>query len=149
MKKHLNKTMVEFVKEQHTILIEPQSLYEQNQIRALRFEKILNYANALSQTPRLGHFIPCDENDVPLEEPKENNYNMQSDVAYDLFNKNTIEYQQACERVLFEGCKYDSQRKAVVCNAKYIFYVGYYVVYEDLIKHNLPLTDNGAKFFGL
>lgn len=65
--------------------------------------KIVNYANFLKQPLKLGMFIPCDENDVPLYEPKANNYNMQSDVAYDLFNENTLEYQQAKERVIFDG----------------------------------------------
>lgn len=161
MKKHLNKTMVEFVLEQHTILIEPQSLYEQNQIRALRFEKILNYANALSQTPRLGHFIPCDENDVPLSSPIEYS-GMDSDAVA------TVKYyQQACDRVLFEGFFIDKlpndvMRLVVIVHKSVVCVFWYNLAkdkkwslsaqietYEDLIKHNLPLTDNGAKFFGL
>jgi len=31
----------------------------------------MRYANFISQTPKLGHFIPCDENDVHLVEPKD------------------------------------------------------------------------------
>lgn len=166
MKKHLNKTMVEFVLEQHTILIEPQSLYEQNQIRALRFEKILNYANALSQTPRLGHFIPCDENDVPLDEPLSMYYTPEFNCQkypQELYENDCKKYQQACDRVLFEGFYIFriNERVSRVTNPPVaVFWYNLeneqewslthsIKTYEDLIKYNLPLTDNGAKFFAL
>lgn len=136
--------MVEFVKDKPT----PSAV---NRYGIVDFYKdVINYANALSQTPRLGHFIPCDENDVPLEKPKnyESWLRKKLNTPYDADLSKYEKYQQACDRVLFEGCKYDSERKAVVCNAKYIFYVNYNITYEDLIKRNLPLTKVGAKFFG-
>ena len=150
MKKHLNQTMVEFVKES----INPENFGSRE------VKNILNYANALSQTPRLGHFIQCDENDVPLSSPIEYS-GMDSDAVA------TVKYyQQACDRVLFEGFFIDKlpndvMRLVVIVHKSVVCVFWYNLAkdkkwslsaqietYEDLIKHNLPLTDNGAKFFG-
>ena len=159
-KKYLNKTMTDYVFDQKKpVGFSYLSFYE----------KVVNYANALSKTPRLGHFIPCDHNDIPLQKPIEYS-GMDSDALYDV-----EQYQLACDRVLFEGCKYfeslsdfTSQRTpetefAVVDNGKgqlvFCFYIkneGFHSFFqiknfEDLVKtrKNLPLSDNGAKFFGV
>lgn len=151
MKKHLNKTMVEFVLE-----------------KADKFRQVDNYdiidyqsdtekyANALSQTPRLGHFIQCDENDVPLSSPIEYS-GMDSDAVA------TVKYyQQACDRVLFEGFKLVGERCIELENCDLcIDFSGKNIVVTDvlcsettvytmehLIEHEPSLTDNGAKFFG-
>lgn len=152
MKKHLNKSMVEFVKD----------CRKNNQLDNIRrFWHCEKYANALSQNPRLGHFIPCDENDVPLVEPNEK-YSSNV-IFYEAFS----EYQQACDRVLFDGfkCKeaefcdelmyevfkdnlyivYDPDQKTFEIENEEVFMNSY----EDLVKYNLPLTKAGAKFFGL
>lgn len=73
-------------------------------------DRIFNYANFLKKPLKLGYFIPCDENDVPLEEPKH----------YDLWKKHgsftqygeSIVYKcnkfyESKQRVLFEGFEYD------------------------------------------
>ena len=144
MKKYLNKSMAEFVLDQKQLL---EQLKNWNDA-LYYFFKIIYYANVLSETPELCHFIPCDENDVPLEKPIEYS-GMDSDALY------TVEqYQQACDRVLFEGCKvleYNGKVAYIECGNQ-LFGIGFkkgkIKTFEDLIKHNLPLTDNGAKFFG-
>lgn len=148
MKKHLNKSMVEFVKD----------CRQNNKLDNIRrFWACEHYANALSQTPRLGHFIPCDENDVPLEKP--NNYEAwlrkALNTPYDADLSKYEKYQQACDRVLFDGCKvleYNKKVSYIQCRDE-VFGIGFkkgiIQTIEDLIKHNLPLTEAGAKFFGL
>lgn len=153
MKKHLNQTMVEFVLE-HPATTD----YD------WQLSNHLKYANALSQTPRLGHFIPCDENDVPLEEPK--NYAGALEFGVGEHYEKAFNYKQACDRVLFEGFFIDKlpndvMRLVVIVHKSVVCVFWYNLAkdkkwslsaqietYEDLIKHNLPLTDNGAKFFG-
>ena len=89
-----------------------------------QYEKILNeeinhldyafntciYARFLKKPLKLGYFIPCDENDVALEEPKH----------YDLWKKHgsftqygesivseCSKFHEAQQRVLFEWFEYD------------------------------------------
>jgi len=56
-----------------------------------------NFDNLLDQPPKLGHFIPCDENDVPLEMP----------IVYDGMDSDALldekKYFEALDRILFEG----------------------------------------------
>lgn len=150
MKKHLNKSMVDFVKDQENeikLLINHAYYVEVSDISW----KIIKYANALSQTPRLGHFIPCDENDVPLEKPK--NYEAwlrkALNTPYDADLSKYEKYQQACERVLFEGITQENglvflPNKQILHQSK----LGK-VTFEQILIYNLPLTEAGAKFFGL
>lgn len=74
--------------------------------------KTRNHRNFLKQPIKLGMFIPCDENDVPLDEPidfsdwSENSIvweaiKTESEVFNDWFIR-CKKYQQAKERVLFE-----------------------------------------------
>jgi hypothetical protein len=71
--------------------------------------KIFNYANFLSQPLTLGMFVPCDDNNVPLKEPKgwkafiqENGW---KSLHSDALNRCRL-YVQAKDKVLFEGFKY-------------------------------------------
>jgi hypothetical protein len=69
-----------------------------------RFANCESYAKFLKQPLKLGFFIPCDENDVPLVEPKDyvcfiNGIGGHIDVTFQEYKL----YQQAKERVLFEG----------------------------------------------
>ena len=58
---------------------------------------ITNYANFLKKPLKLGYFIPCDKNDVPLEEPKELNFKNDDDLEDYCFK-----YSISKQRVLFE-----------------------------------------------
>ena len=141
MKKYLNKSMVDYVLEQEKIFLENKNIF-----RLQCYWNIYKYANALSKTPRLGHFIPCDENDVPLSSPIEYS-GMDSDAVA------TVKYyQQACDRVLFEGFKLFTYKGTIYIEGSLSFFMDIErlpkLTYEKLLKHNLPLTYAGAKFFG-
>ena len=74
---------------------------------------ITNYANFLKKPLKLGYFIPCDKNDVPLEEPI--NFEVWERLHFKngKTEKGTIgfkeheKYQEAKQRVLFEVFEYD------------------------------------------
>lgn len=134
------------------------------------FELIKNYANFLKQNLSeryqingvlahpLNRFIPCDLDGNVLSEPK--NFH-----TYKLIKKNDSfllgeeswkrscqQYQEAKERVLFEGCVYDEEMEVVrYAVGKDLFYTGScnyenkYITIEDLTNLDLTLTDNAVK----
>ena len=67
-----------------------------DQIRLL--DEISNYAQFLSQKPEKWMFVPCDDEGNVLEEPKHEPF--QDGQKYDDL---LAEYQQALDRVIFEG----------------------------------------------
>ena len=62
-------------------------------VEGTKYKDIVSYANFLKKPLKLGYFIPCDENDLPLEEPS---------FIDDAFNIKLYKYQEAKQRVLFE-----------------------------------------------
>ena len=56
-----------------------------------------NFDNFLEKPLKLGYFIPCDKNDVPLEEPKKLNFKNDDDLEDYCFK-----YSISKQRVLFE-----------------------------------------------
>lgn len=69
-------------------------------MRQNKFNKVVGYANFLKQPLQLGFFIPCDKDGKPLSEP----YLIEGNEQY--YGAEMDEYQQACDRVLFEGFEY-------------------------------------------
>ncbi|MYZ60739.1 hypothetical protein EH151_12665 [Elizabethkingia anophelis] len=67
---------------------------------------IRRYAQFLKQLLALWMFVPCDENNVPLEEPiySITNYGA-SPEAFKRFEEDRKKFEQAKSRVLFEGFK--------------------------------------------
>ena len=103
---------------------------------------IVKYANFLKQPLKLGMFVPCDENDVPLGEPK--NYDLWCKYGdFTQYGKSLTAickpYQQAKDRVLFEG--FDEHQAKLTCEL--------YSTIEDLINFNLTLTASAIKQFEL
>ena len=114
------------------------------------------YAHFLKKHLKLGYFIPCDENDVPLEEPKH----------YDLWKKHgsftqygeSIVYKcnkfyEAKQRVLFEGFEYDKENDWVTYNEFARFFVselqnGKVEDLFKLIKDEITLTETSKKEIG-
>jgi len=93
-------SMVDFVLEQFKELL---SWKISEQIYILR---VTEYANFLKQPLKLGMFVPCDENDVPLVEPE--NYDLWCKYGdFTQYGKSLTDicrpYQQAKDHVLFEG----------------------------------------------
>jgi len=68
------------------------------------FTKCVKYANFLKQPLKLGMFVPCDENDVPMVEPESwQNFLEYSDISIKGLKPEIYEYYNAKDRVLFEG----------------------------------------------
>ena len=86
-------SMVDFVLEQY-------ELDKGSQI----FEKdCYNYANLLKQHLNIGMFVPCDEDGDILDEPE--NYELRLPNMMTEYNDEIYRYEQAKEKVLFEGFK--------------------------------------------
>ncbi len=69
------------------------------------WHSVFSYAKFLKEPLKLGMFVPCDENDMPLEIPFNYGAYLVSLPKED-FNYNEIDclqYQQAKDRVLFDG----------------------------------------------
>ena len=119
-------------------------------------DRIFNYANFLKKPLKLGYFIACDENDVPLEVPKH----------YDLWNKHgsftqygesivpeCSKFNEAKQRVLFEGFEYDKENDWVTYNEFARFFVselqnGKVEDLFKLIKDEITLTETSKKEIG-
>lgn len=79
------------------------------------------YAEFLQQPLELWMFVPCDEDGNVLEEPIEDNYNL-GDIYAGYYRRDLYKYQQAKERVLFEGFEIVRSGKTININNN-IFYV--------------------------
>lgn len=115
--------------------------------------KITNYANFLKQPLKLEMFVPCDEESNFFEEPRQVS---PDGIKWEEYLK---KYQQAKEKVLFEGFEIkdnvfllnDKIFFASAINAKQFFI--HYQTIEDLSNHFLSneiiLTPNAIKQLGL
>lgn len=78
---------------------------------------VLNYAKFLKQSLELWMFVPCDEDGDVLVEPERYRHQLNFDEWEDRYDKKEVlEFQQAKERVLFEGFKiifYDDKPHAL------------------------------------
>jgi len=140
--------MTDFVLEQREIYVNDR-LTKANIGLHVYLSKTSNYANFLKQPLELWMFVPCGENGNVLELPHPSNYNMQADVAYDLYNEDIQVFMKAKERVLFEG--FEIKDGLSVCDENSIIHVfwNYENIWklskgistiEDLVKYNLTLT---------
>ena len=114
------------------------------------YNAILKYANFLSQPLTLGMFVPCLDG-VVLEEPLD--WRNKNSPLYKPYK--CQQYQQAKERVLFEGVQVIEDRTLFV-NSKEIgmFTDGKFIYFgvstiEDLVKYNPTLTETALKQIGL
>ena len=114
---------------------------EQNQYREQRFSQIVDYALFLKQPLELWMFVPCDEEVNVLENHNLTEYDKEMN-----FEQEQI-YQQAKERVIFEGFIYDGF-KYIECK-NYCINISNLpkLTIEHLIKHNLTLTETAIKLF--
>ena len=111
-----------------------------------------NFDNFLEKPLKLGYFIPCDENDVPLEEPKRWNDYLEFPESFD-GNKEWYElyaYQEAKKRVLFEGfIKEGDFINNNELNVNIWIYDLNKINMQHLITCNLTLTETAKKEIGL
>lgn len=109
-------------------------------------QKVIDYAYFLKQEIKLGMFIPCDENDVPLDDPKQ--------VSPDgiKWNDYVELYQQAKERVIFHCIK---AKKIPEWNCYMIYVVGTreklfrYSIDRNLKENEEPKTIEDLVRYGL
>jgi len=132
-------SMTDFVLKQNKIL----NKYI-NYDKGCLFEIIIYYANFLKQPLELWMFVPCDEDGNVLELSKHLFAGIES-----------INYQQAKERCLFEGFNFLEKNEKLfhVENKKEVFGVGYkngiFKTIEDLVKYDIELTKTAEKLIGL
>ena len=134
-------------------------ILEQKEYSIENLFKIKKYANFLNQPLKKGMFVPCDEEDNILQEPKKENYTDNTGFVNNAYFIETNDYQKAKERVIFDGFELTKEKNGLIKIEKKTetFYIDllnnkfYYVdivhwksVYtiEDLINYNLELTEN-------
>ena len=118
-------------------------------------DKVNNYANFLKQPLTLSMFVPCDDDGNVLSNPKDSTLQYQ---------KRIDKYQQAKERVVFEGFEdrySESGYQVSNENILIVFYdAGYIVTYkacfdyktetiESVIQFNLTITPTAVKTYQL
>ena len=118
-----------------------------------RLKNIFNYANFLNQPLTLGMFVPCDEDGNVLEVCK------QKDVCSKSLSGNCIcpksdKYQQAKERVLFEGVKLVTDDNTFASHLEsekgfWRYTDNIFGNIEELCKYDLNLTESALKQIGL
>ncbi len=131
------------------------------------FKKIVEYAEFLKQPLQLGFFVPCDLDGNVLEEPKIP-HTFSSENSNDYITKWEKElglYQQAKERVIFEGFEYyevssvsSSFQDIQIMkfkNGNTQYWLTDYTKenpkqimvknVEDLVPYNLTITENAIK----
>lgn len=74
------------------------------------YDLVVSYNNFLKQPLTLSQFVPCDENGVPLKEPKEPRYSAHPELAADenaIYSDSLVDYyddlREAQKNVIFEG----------------------------------------------
>ena len=132
-----------------------------------------NFDNFLEKPLKLGYFIPCDENDVPLEEPI--NFEVWERLHFNngKTEKGTIgfkeheKYQEAKQKVIFEGFELHNNKDAINNKLGLIIVFGGIIsvliegnnglggfsknniTIEDLVNFNLKLTETAKKEIGI
>ena len=119
-----------------------------------------NFDNFLEKPLKLGYFIPCDENDEPFGEPT--NFNHDFEDEFNSVDRNSTcyawyndckKYQEAKQRVLFEGFEYDGLYIEYKINNLNRFFKNELRkgVIEDLLKEiddKIILTETAKKEIG-
>lgn len=116
----------------------------------------VDYANFLNQPLNISMFVPAVFDDgkwVVLEIPIKLN-DKDSEVFYSASDKEIEQYQQAKDKVIFEGCIiadnelwFDAQKIAKFAFGKWIFIESETI--QDLIKYKPTLTKYGQQQSGL
>lgn len=84
--------------------------YEQNEIDSKELLKIYKYANFLKKPLSLSMFLPCDENNNPIEEITEFDPDISSQYyASQLYNNQL--YEEAKEQEVFEALKNEAVKR--------------------------------------
>ncbi|NQY41969.1 MAG: hypothetical protein HRT87_01280 [Legionellales bacterium] len=128
-------------------------------VGAEKYHEIVHYQKLITLPPSLGKFIACDLEGNVLEKPV--NYERYGEIEVNgglKWGSDCKQYQEAQNRVIFEGCKYNDYQPSNTfntwsVNGTEIFVEtngGYrrvhkYKTLEDLTSLNLTLNKNGIK----
>jgi hypothetical protein len=104
----------------------------------------VNYAKFLKQPLTPGMFVPCDEDGNILDHPNI----ARGSGGTGIYNALMNQYQEAQERVLFEGLEHVFLNMSSMGDVliKDDILTGYV---EDLMKYDLTLTPNAIKIFNI
>ena len=112
-------------------------------VEGTKYKDIVSYANFLKKPLKLGYFIPCSEMDNPI-------------IFYGgIPSKKKLElFEEAKQRVLFEGFEYDKENDWVTYNEFARFFIselqnGKVEDLFKLIKDKIILTETAKKEIGL
>lgn len=128
-----------------------------------RFLECVKYMKFLKQPLTLGIFVPCDEKGKPMKHPDEIEDTVNDSMTGAIQVKNyKLDYQEAKERVLFEGFEvggiyhnsvhFKSRGIARIFYTKDNYYHNYgrkHTEIEDLLNQNITLTKTAQKQIGL
>ena len=106
-------------------------------------DNIVAYAALTNRAPKLGDFIPCDEDGNVLEEPKNFKQWMRKElnVSYYIYSNNYVQYQAAKDRVIFKGeWEYKLGDGVVVVYEKTILCVVYIYANGEISANSKPIT---------
>ena len=117
-------------------------------------EQIVNYAKFIDTPLKLENFIVCDEEGDILEEPT--NYEMRLLNMMTEYNDEVYTYNQAKEKVLFEGIEFRTNGGVNFLTIKedtfafHDFNIKFKnLTVEFLVQYNLQLTESAIKQIGL
>lgn len=121
-------------------------------------DKVWNYAKFLSQPLKLSQFVPCDSNDVPLDQfihiidgEMSGDWNKaKSNVLFEGFEIETDMHYQTKREIIWMPNKIDQvwRRLTYHTGKVEIFFFTYYEDFsniESIIKADLTLTENAVK----
>lgn len=133
------------------------------QTSARRLSQIIGYADFLKKPLKLGYFVACDENDVPLDEPSKEDidwFNNQINGDFSERYSFVFNWIEAKKKILFDlfetshedGIIFQIFGKCIIgffsiCN-EWILSAEFTTI-EDLVEFDLILTDTAKKEIGL
>ena len=147
-------SMVDFVSEQKETSTFDTSQLEWYESEVCILDKIRNYANFIKQPLTLGMFVPCDLDGNVFEETEPIHTYGLDPADYEYNDDEVLEYQQAKERVLFDGFYFDRETKfAYILKQEkcFIFILSkrHKNDIESIINKDLQLTPTAIKQLGL
>lgn len=129
---------------------------KQPYVEGTKYKDLVNYANFLKQPLNLGMFFPCDEDGDVLEKPED--YEKRLPNMMTEYNDEVYRYQQAKEKVLFEGFEFKEYERMICFEKKgieiFIYNKNYQtfsaprgriITIEDLIMYEFELTESTVK----
>jgi len=156
----LQQKSVEIPKQQligmTAFVLEQYKLFIQDKITSEQFRNnVWNYANFLSRQPQLSDFVACGKDGLPLDKKQfhytEKGLKQLSGIELYIalsINKESEEYQQALDKVLFKGCIAEKINDYYVVKHQdkpiWVSWNTFHKI-ESLTPYNLELTDNAIK----